>query len=59
MAGDVYALYGKKPLPRTFPARLSLSDSGDLAFRQHDQGHTPNPNWSYFLDFAATQFKKE
>ena len=58
MAGDVYALYGKKPLPRTFPARLSLSDSGDLAFRQHDQGHTPNPNWSYFLDFAGKQFKK-
>ncbi len=57
-AGDVWTLYGKKRLDRTFPARLTLSDSGDLAFRQHDQGHTPNPNWSYFLDFAARNFAK-
>ena len=57
-AGDVWTLYGKKRLDRTFPQRLMLSDSGDLAFRQHDQGHTPNPNWSYFLDFAARNFAK-
>jgi hypothetical protein len=58
MAGDVYALYGRKRLSRTLPPMLTLSDSGDLAFRQHDQGHTPAPNWSYFLDFAARQFAK-
>jgi hypothetical protein len=27
--------------------------SGDLAFREHQFGHTPEPNWPYFLDFAA------
>jgi hypothetical protein len=58
MAGGVYALYGKKRLDRRFPQLLTLSDSGTLAFRQHDQGHTPNPNWSYFLDFAARNFAK-
>ena len=35
---------------------MSLADSGDMAFRQHDQGHTPGPNWSWFLDFAARAF---
>lgn len=24
---------------------------GRLAFRMHDGGHEPGPNWSYFLDF--------
>jgi len=33
-----------------------LSDSGALAYRQHDQGHTPGPNWPYFLDFAGKAF---
>jgi hypothetical protein len=56
MAGDVWTLYGKKRLDRTFPQRLTISSSGDVAFRQHDQGHTPNPNWSWFLDFAAPHF---
>jgi hypothetical protein len=57
MAGGAYALYGKARLNRSFPPPLTLLDSGALAFRQHDQGHTPNPNWSYFLDFAARNFK--
>lgn len=26
---------------------------GDLAFRQQQFGHTPEPNWPFFLDFAA------
>jgi hypothetical protein len=30
--------------------------AGDLAFRQHMAGHTPNPNWHYFLSFAERQF---
>jgi hypothetical protein len=58
MAGGVYVLYGKKRLDRGFPPPLTLSDSGVLAFRQHDQGHTPSPNWPYFLDFAARNFAK-
>ena len=31
--------------------------SGDLVFRQHRAGHTPNPNWPYFLAFAEREFK--
>jgi hypothetical protein len=27
--------------------------NGDLAFRQHPNGHTPVPNWPAFLDFAS------
>lgn len=57
-AGDVWALLGQKPLPKTQPAPMTLSDSGALAYRQHDQGHTPGPNWPYFLDFAAKAFGK-
>ncbi len=30
--------------------------AGDLTFRQHSAGHTPGPNWPYFLDFAARYF---
>jgi hypothetical protein len=56
-AGEVWALFGKTPLPRTQPAPLALADSGALAYRQHDQGHTPGPNWPFFLDFADRAFK--
>ncbi|HEY4030025.1 MAG TPA: acetylxylan esterase [Caulobacteraceae bacterium] len=55
-AGEVWSLYGKAPLAKAAPAPLTLSDSGALAWRQHDQGHTPGPNWPYFLDFAARAF---
>ena len=55
-AGEVYRLLGKRPLDPTFPSVLSLSDSGDMAYREHDQGHTPGPNWPAFLDFAGRAF---
>ena len=32
---------------------------GDLVFRQHNGGHTPGPNWPYFLAFAEKYFKKK
>ena len=31
--------------------------SGGLVFRQHSAGHTPNPNWPYFLTFANASSK--
>jgi len=31
----------------------------DVAFRQHPYGHTPNPNWSYFIAFAAKEFAEQ
>jgi hypothetical protein len=53
-AGPVYRLLGKKDLGTTeFPPIETLLATGDIAFRQHSQGHTDAPNWPYFLDFAG------
>jgi dienelactone hydrolase len=53
-AGPVYRLLGKKDLgTKEFPAMETGLLDGDLAYRQHHFGHTPEPNWPYFLDFAA------
>ena len=47
-------LLGKKDLGTSeFPPIETLLSTGDIAFRQHAQGHTDAPNWPYFLDFAA------
>jgi hypothetical protein len=58
-AGPVYKLLGKKnlgtpgnyltdPMP---PINSALLD-GELAWRQHDGGHTDGPNWPTFLRWA-------
>ncbi len=53
-AGPAYELLGKKPLGvAEFPPIETLIDTGSIAFRQHASGHTDQPNWLYFLDFAA------
>jgi hypothetical protein len=53
-AGPVYRLTGAKDLgTNVFPSMETAVMSGDLAFRQHDGGHTPQPNWPYFLEFAS------
>jgi len=40
-----------------FPkVETSLTD-GDLAFRQHSGGHTPAPNWPFFIEFASRYIK--
>jgi hypothetical protein len=31
-------------------------ESGDIAWRQHEYGHTPAPNWPYFIQFASKYF---
>ena len=31
---------------------------GELAWRQHDGGHTDAPNWKYFLSWADFHFKR-
>lgn len=43
----------------TFPPMGTLVDVGRIAFRQHQYGHTPAPNWPYFLDFAEEQFRQK
>lgn len=53
LAGPVYELLGKKPLPTAeFPPIQTFLDDGDLAFRQHEGGHTVGPNWPYFIEWA-------
>jgi hypothetical protein len=53
-AGPVYTLLGKKDLGTTvFPPMGTALINGDIAFRQHNAGHTPAPNWPTFLDFAS------
>jgi hypothetical protein len=47
---DPIAVKAKMPPPLT-----PLID-GDIAFRQHDQGHTDVPNWPTFLEFCGRYF---
>ena len=53
-AGPVYELLGKKGLgtAQMPPVETALL-SGDLAFREHNGGHTAGPNWPFFLTFAS------
>jgi len=48
---DPVAVKAKMPPPLT-----PLID-GDIAFRQHDQGHVDAPNWPTFIEFAGHYFK--
>lgn len=58
-ADPVYRLLGVKGLgTNVFPPILTPLTSGALAIRQHDQGHTPAPNWPYFLDWAQRWLSK-
>jgi hypothetical protein len=53
-AGPVYELLGKKGLGTTvFPPIETPLIGGDIAFRQHSEGHTPAPNWPTFIEFAS------
>jgi hypothetical protein len=58
-ASPAWELLGAKGIgTTTFPPMDTLVDSGDVAFRQHQYGHTPAPNWPYFIEFADKEFKK-
>jgi hypothetical protein len=58
-AGQVFKLLGAKDLGKSsdyktekMPAvNVSMLD-GQLAWRQHDGGHTDGPNWKYFIPWA-------
>jgi hypothetical protein len=57
-AQPVYELLGKKGMGTyEFPPIETGLMNGDIAFRQHSGGHTDQPNWPVFLDFAARYFK--
>jgi hypothetical protein len=58
-AGPVFRLLGAKDLGKSDdyktekmpPHNTSMLD-GQLAWRQHDGGHTDGPNWKYFIPWA-------
>ncbi len=53
-AGPVYHLLGKRGLDTiVFPPIETPLIDGDLGFRQHANGHTPDPNWPTFITFAS------
>src|SRR5579863_738067 len=55
-ASPAWKIFGYEGLgTATFPPMGTLIDSGKIAFRQHEYGHTPAPNWPYFLSFAKKQ----
>ena len=64
-AGPVFRLLGAKDLgtsddynkEKMPPVDVGLLD-GQLAWRQHDGGHTDAPNWKYFIQWADGFFKR-
>ena len=58
-AGPVYELLGKKGLSITaYPPEGTTWTDGDIAFRQHEGGHTVGPNWPAFIQFAERYFSR-
>ncbi len=56
-ASPVYRLLGKKGLGVTeWPPIGTLVDTGALAYREHRSGHTPAPDWPFFIAFARRYF---
>jgi hypothetical protein len=63
-AQPVFRLLGARDLGRSDdyrnekmpPVNVSVLD-GQLAWRQHDGGHTDAPNWKYFIPWASKQLK--
>ncbi len=55
-AGPVFNLLGVKDIGTDVmpPVNKGLLD-GQLAWRQHDGGHTDAPNWKYFIPWADKQ----
>jgi hypothetical protein len=57
-AGPVYKLLGKGDLgTTTMPAPNVALIDGDVAFRQHEGGHTDALDWPTFVIFASKYFK--
>jgi lysophospholipase L1-like esterase len=65
-AGPVFRLLGAKDLgtsddyrtEKMPPVNVGLLD-GQLAWRQHDGGHTDGPNWKYFIAWADKFFNRQ
>jgi len=58
-AGPVYRLLGNRGLGASeFPPIDTAVIGGDIGFRQHTAGNTPNPTWPTFLEFAGRYFAR-
>ncbi len=58
-AGPVYELLGATGLGTSeFPPQETSLLDGEIAFRQHEGGHTVGPNWPYFIEYAERYFEK-
>jgi hypothetical protein len=56
-ASPVFELLGAGGLGADeYPAVGTALTVGAIAWRQHEAGHTPGPNWPYFLEVAARAF---
>ncbi|HVZ99165.1 MAG TPA: acetylxylan esterase [Caulobacterales bacterium] len=56
-AGPVYRMLGAQGLPTdAFPPIETALVRSTIAYRQHSGGHTPGPNWPYFLSYADDYF---
>jgi len=65
-AGSVYKLLGVKDIgvsndymKEKMPPMLTDMLNGDLAWRQHDGGHTDAPNYKFFIPWASKFLKYE
>ncbi len=65
-AGSVYKLLGAKDLgvsndfmKEQMPPMLTDMLNGELAWRQHDGGHTDGPNFKHFIPWASKFLKYE
>jgi hypothetical protein len=57
-AEEVFRLLGARGLGRTeMPAVNEGLLEGQLAWRQHDGGHTDGPNWKYFIPWAEKMLR--
>jgi len=57
-ASPAWEILGKKGLGASALPELGvLIDKGEIGFRQHEYGHTPAPNWPYFIAFADRYLK--
>jgi len=56
-ADPVYELMGAKGLEvKEYPGVGHFLKSGNIAFRAHKEGHTVDPNWEYFIEYAKQFF---
>jgi len=59
-AGPVYKLLGAGDLGTSdFPQVGTALTDGEIAWRQHEQGHTLTPNWPEFIRYAEKYFSND